>query len=149
VVYISGYQPFWAHVPSLKKHAMDHFGMLTPHEQLVKGVLHIGDLTYLIEQLQFSIFTNVLWRIYGTLCESVEIPGGPRHPPGLRWEQVVYMDYAETDLLQTARIASPAADVRDAVLHELFGVNVVVALSQRPLRLGDHTTKLNARAASN
>jgi len=26
----------------LKKYPMDHFAMLTPHEQLVETVLHIG-----------------------------------------------------------------------------------------------------------
>jgi len=34
----------------LKKYPMDHYAMLTPHEQLDEIVMHIGDLTYIIAQ---------------------------------------------------------------------------------------------------
>jgi len=54
----------------LKKYPMDHFDMLTPHEQLVETVLHISERN-----------GNFNLRIYGTLCGPVEIQGGPHGCP--------------------------------------------------------------------
>jgi len=42
LIYTRGSQPFLAHGPSFKKYSMDHFRMLTSHEQLVETLLHIG-----------------------------------------------------------------------------------------------------------
>jgi len=43
--------------PFFKKYPMDHFAMLTPHEQLVETVLH---------KPQSSV--NAFYWIYGTFC---------------------------------------------------------------------------------
>jgi len=50
---------------------MDHFALLTPHEQLIETVLHIGQWT---QGMFNQEFMNSLW-----------ITGGP---PGPRWESL-------------------------------------------------------------
>jgi len=64
---ISGSQPLFGPWPMFsKKYPMDHFAVLTPHQQLVETVLHIGQCNQ----------EHVQSRIYGTVCGPLEMPGG-------------------------------------------------------------------------